>query len=130
MKRRSGVKNWWKLGMEHMVAKSTTRSLKVEIGHGTLLPPLGQAVVLRSTRIDKLLPEGSESSETVRAVLAILTALLRETLSSDVMELSLSQAEHVALAGGVSQSEFDRVKKGVVRFWADRKAQNPLASMF
>ena len=113
-----------------MNAKSTNRSLKAKTSHGTLLPPLGQAVVRRSIPIGNLLPESSGSNETVKAILAILTALLRETLSSDVMALALHQAESVALAGGVSQKEFDRVKTEVAEFWADRKSRHPLASMF
>lgn len=110
-----------------MNAKSTNRSLKAKTSHGTLLPPLEQAVVHHST---KFLPESSELNETVKAILAILTALLRETLSSDVVALALHQAESVALDGGVSKTEFDRVRKSVVMFWADRKAKHPLAGMF
>ena len=117
--------------MEPMSAKSTSKSLGAKTDHGTLLPPLEQAVVLHSIAIGEQLFNGSVvKDETIKAILAILTALLRETLSADVMELSLMQAESVALAGGVSQIEFDRVKKGIVEFWADRKAQHPLASMF
>ena len=131
MKRRSNAKSWQKEVMGHMSAKSMSKLSKAKISHGTLLPPLEQAVVLSSTAIGRQLFGGSVvKDETIKAILAILTALLRETLNSDVMELSLMQAESVALAGGVPQAEFDRVKKGIVEFWADRKSRHPLASMF
>jgi hypothetical protein len=114
-----------------MTVKSTKRSLVAKTGHGTFLPPLEQAVVLPSIAIGEQLFNGSVvKDETIKAILAILTALLRETLSADVMALSMTQAESVALTGGVSQAEFDRVKKGIVEFWADRKSRHPLASMF
>lgn len=117
--------------MEHMSAKSTSRLLKARILVGTLLPPLEQAAALRSTAIGKRLFGGSKvSDETLKAVMSILVALLRETLSSDVMQLSLSVARSMALAEGVSKREFDRVEKRVVKFWSDRRLQNPLASMF
>ena len=117
--------------MEPMSAKSTGKLLKARTPVGTLLPLLEQDVVLRSIATGKqLFGDFKIGNETVKAVLAILTALLRETLNEDVLALSLHQAESVALAGGVSKAEFNRVKKGVVAFWADRKAQHPLASMF
>ena len=62
--------------------------------------------------------------------MAILVALLRETLNGDVMELTLGLAKNMALSEGVSEKEFERVEKKIREFWAIRRAQNPLSILF
>lgn len=61
---------------------------------------------------------------------AMVAALLSEMLSGDLMALAMYRAEAMAKESGVSKEEFERVKKELVRFWAEKKAGNPMGGMF
>ena len=111
-----------------MVVESTKRLLKAKMKHGNSLQPSEQDVVLHSTAVDNQLPQ--ISSETVVSLSAITAGLLSEMLSPDAVWLAMRKAEGMAIKAGVSQEEFNRVKSNLNKFWAKKKAANPIGGMF
>ena len=104
---------------------STTKLLPDRVRSGTLLPPLEQAVAVRST------PTGLPCSrETVIVLTAFLYSLFGYTLSSDVMFLATLQAKTEALKMGVSEKQFEQIRKTVLANWLKNRNNNPLSCMF
>lgn len=106
-------------------AESTpTLSLAPSLNGGPLRPS-------EQVAVPQEIPTGLECSEqTVTVLVAILHALFRNTLSSDVMALSLMTAEDTAIKRGVPEAEFRRIASQVHREWLAERNKNPLVSMF
>lgn len=64
------------------------------------------------------------------ALTAMLVGLFRNTLSSDVLSLSMGYAERMAKEAGVSEAEWVRVKEIALRAWQRESSKNPLKGMF
>ena len=117
--------------MELMSVECMTKSLTVKTRRGKSLLPLVPDVAVVSTQTDKQFSDEFEvTSETVKALASITTALLAETLSGDLLWLAMRQAERMAAESGVSPEEFNRVKGHLLEFWKKKKASHPLGSMF
>lgn len=117
--------------MERMSVAFTEKSSTAMIKRGNLPRRSEPGVAVVSTEIGKQFSNGLDATpETVKALVAIITALLAETLSGDVIFLSMGAAEKMAIGSGVSPEEFHRVKGHILRFWQRKKAQHPLAGMF
>jgi hypothetical protein len=114
-----------------MNAENTGKSLRVEVRTGTL-PQLSERVaVVASTQTDKTYSGGLEATpETVTILTGILLGLLSNTLSGDVIYLSMGAARAMCRESGVSDEEFERVGKVIMAKWAAMKSRNPMASMF
>ena len=98
---------------------------------GTSVQPLEPDAVVRSTDAGQASSEKLNCSEnTVKALVAFITALLGNTLSGDVIYLAVGEAEHLARDAGVPPEEFKRVMGHIMRFWRRKKAEHPLGSMF
>lgn len=108
---------------------STKTSSKGLTSRGSSLQPSEPDVVALSIRTE--LPSfGDCNPETVKALTAMILALLRNVLSGDVICLSTYAARDMAKRAGVSDEEFERVLKTLMEYWAASKARNPLGSMF
>lgn len=68
--------------------------------------------------------------EAVTVLTAMLIGLLKNTLSGDVIALSMYSAKDMSKEAGVSEAEFKRVHEVIVKKWAELKSQNPLSTMF
>lgn len=95
-------------------APSMSKSLTAHPNSGCQLPLLDADVVLLETTGDGGLPT---SRETVVALTAMLTALMANTTSGDIMVLSSGYARRLAVDAGVSSAEFDRVMDAVRLKW-------------
>ena len=114
-----------------MNVECTTKSSMAKIKHGKSLLPSGLGAVAVSTTTGRQFSEEFEvTSETVKALASITTALLKETLSGDLVWLAMRQAEKMAIESGVSPEEFDRVKSHLLEFWKKKKAHHPMGGMF
>lgn len=111
-----------------MDAVSTRKSSRVKTVAGELLRPLEQDAVLPSIRTGR--PSFADSEEAVVVLVAMLASLMSNVLSGDVMALSMYSAKKMAKESGVSDEEFERVIKGLYKFWAKKKASNPIGGMF
>ena len=85
----------------------------------------GRAVAVRATQTAL-----DCSPKTVVVLTALLYSLFHHTLSSDVIFLSLLRAKDEALKMGVSEQEFEQIKKVLVENWAKQRNANPLSCMF
>lgn len=104
---------------------STAKSSLVPSPNGGPLQPSEQAVAVPST------PTGLDCSpETVKVLVAMLHGLFYNTLSGDVMFLSLLQAKDTAMESGVSEAEFERVAGLVMKNWKLNRDRNPLSCLF
>lgn len=113
-----------------MSAESMKKS-SIVVKDGSLPQHSEPGAVAVLTPIDMQSSDGFQATpETIKALVAITTALLAEMLSGDLICLAMCQAEKMAIESGVSPEEFNRVKKHLVKFWAKKKAQNPIGSMF
>ena len=101
------------------------KSLPDQPVSGGCLQPLEQAAAL-----PEIPPELPCSKQTLISLCAIVNGLLANTLSSDIMYLSLMSACHEATRAGVSLEEYQRVQDTVVRQWEQKRRRNPLHSMF
>ena len=68
--------------------------------------------------------------KTIKALCAILDALLYETLSEDKISLTLRRARNNALHDGLSLEEWEKIQKVVSCHWLQRRNENPLSRMF
>lgn len=92
---------------------------------GTQNLPLAQAVAVHLT------PTGTPCSEpTLISLSACVAALLSNTLSEDVIMLSMRRARNMATQTGVTNEEFDRVQGLMMRAWKQSFNQNPLSCLF
>jgi hypothetical protein len=131
MKSESVVSIWLIRRTERMCAVSTKKLSKARTNHGTLRQPSVQAVVLRSTATDMLSCGDLPINEnTVKVLAAFVAALLSNTMSGDVIQLSLCSAEKMAKESGVPEKECKRVLASLMLFWRRKMSQNPLSSMF
>lgn len=64
------------------------------------------------------------------ALTAICVGLLSETMSGDVMFLSLMNASDIADQAGVSRAEYERVQQIVVDHWQRRRKLNPMHKLY
>lgn len=70
------------------------------------------------------------SKETLLSLVAICTALLNETRSSDAMWLAMRRAETLAALEGVREKEFYRVRTVVGKHWMAQRRVDPISGMF
>lgn len=104
---------------------STTASLPVTPVSGTALQLSERGAALRATGCDL-----GNSGETVLALCALLSGILREVLSPDMIVLGIYQAEVLAKQAGVPKEEMDRVIQVVFENWLRNRSANPLSRMF
>ena len=84
---------------------------------GSPVPPSAVVVVPRAIRIAPGFVGLDATEETVVSLVALLAGLLRETTSGDAIFLAVAVAQKMALAQGVTEEEFDRVKEAVLEKW-------------
>lgn len=111
-----------------MDAVYTKKSSRVKTVAGESLRPLEQDVALHSTPTGR--PLFADSEEAVVVLVAMLVSLMSNVLSEDVIALSIYSAKKMAKESGISDEEFERVVKGLYKFWARKKASNPIGGMF
>ena len=112
-----------------MRAGNTKKSLKALTKDGKSLRHSERDAVVRLTRTE-LLSFGDCNPETVRAMTAMILGFLQFVLSQDTVFLAMNSAKHMAMESGVPDGEFDRVMNLMMKYWADKKAKNPLGGMF
>lgn len=106
-------------------APSTETSSLVPSRTGTTTLPSVRGAALQAIPI-----ELGCSPESVMALCALYTGLLRQTLCGDVIVLSIYEAEQIAAEAGLAPEEFERVKKLVLTYWMRERSKNPLSGMF
>jgi hypothetical protein len=106
-------------------AASITKSSPDPSKNGGPLQPLEQAVAVLET------PTELECSrQTIIVLTAILHGLFYNTLSGDVMMLSMLSARETARKAGVPETEFNQIGKIVFEEWKRTRNRNPLSGMF
>ena len=103
--------------MGHSDARSMTKSSPCLPSSGSPVPPSAVVVVPRAIRIAPGFVGLDATEETVVSLVALLAGLLRETTSGDAIFLAFAVAQKMALAQGVTEEEFDRVKEAVLEKW-------------
>ena len=119
--------------MEHMYAGNMKRSSIVKTRAGMSLrlsEPVAVCHSATATEKRSFVAGLEPTPEAVTVLTAMLIGLLRNTLSGDVVALSMYSAKHMSEEAGVSEDEFKRVSDVIVKKWAELKSQNPLSTMF
>ncbi len=110
-------------------AESTTTSLVSRDGKS--LQPSGRDVAHRSTQIaSESSTKLSNSQNQITVLMAILVGITENTLSGDVIALSVYRAKDICHNLGVDEDIFEDTVKRYLKFSADVKARHPMGSMF
>lgn len=75
-------------------------------------------------------PELDHSPDTIKVLLAVIQGMFSEMLSGDAMALAFYRARKTARDNGVSDEEFNRVGRILVKEWQKKRGANPLSGMF
>ena len=75
-------------------------------------------------------PPLTDATATEVALLAIVQSLLRNTLSGDVIYLSMFSAHDLAIKHGCTQEQYQRVQTQILEEWQVQSGRNPLKHMF
>ena len=114
--------------MEPTTALVTRKSslTKTTAGIPTIRQLLEGDVALRSA----MQTETESLDEAGTILLAILTGLTENVMSSDVIELSVWRAEDICLSLGMNKETFGRFARRFLEVAKQARQKNPLHSMF
>lgn len=108
------------------VVESTTKLLPVLSPSGGPIQPSVPGAALHS-----IPTELGCSLQTVLALCAVITGLMRETLSQDAFRLAIRRAKTLALEhGDVSEEQWYAVEQVMLNHYAFERKRNPMHSMF
>jgi len=118
------------MATELTIAASTRKSSVVPTRAGKSPRRSARDAVLPLTRTGLQSCGLEVTIETVVALVAMLTGMLQNQLSSDAFALAMYSARNMAKQAGVKDEDFQRVMKVVTKKWVEIKKKNPLGSMF
>lgn len=72
----------------------------------------------------------TDATATEVALLAIVQSLLHNTLSGDVIFLSMFAAHDLAIKHGCTQEQYQRVQTRILEEWQTQSGRNPLKGLF